>query len=149
MNLGERIKSLREEKGLTQKDLAMISGVCQQMISKLETGRAQHTGDVVPLACALDVSPLWLQGFSNDRSGANAGKKTNRKSIKQQLHHRAIQISIEFLSKDTGILFKKHSFRKQADLLCQCYDICTQTPNRSRNKTELFAILRKQIKQIK
>ena len=39
MTIGDRIKSAREEKGLTQQDLATASGYSAQHISNIETGR--------------------------------------------------------------------------------------------------------------
>lgn len=38
-NLGERIREIREEKGITQKELAHSIGKDQQSIQRLETGR--------------------------------------------------------------------------------------------------------------
>lgn len=38
-NLGERIRIIREEKGITQKNLANTIGKDQQSIQRLETGR--------------------------------------------------------------------------------------------------------------
>lgn len=38
-NLGERIREIREKKGITQKELAHSIGKDQQSIQRLETGR--------------------------------------------------------------------------------------------------------------
>jgi transcriptional regulator with XRE-family HTH domain len=142
MNLGQRIKSRREEKGLTQDELAAISGVCQQMISKLETGRAQQTSDIVLLACALDVSPLWLEGLGEQPSNSRK-KKTTLKSG-ESLHHKAVQTCLEFLlQKD---LLDSGGFRKQAELFCHCYEMCTRPGNKTLSKQKLFALLRKHIR---
>lgn len=46
---------------MTQADLAAAAGVKQQMISKLETGKAGYTGDIVAIANALGVSAEYLQ----------------------------------------------------------------------------------------
>ena len=61
MQIGERIKIARHELGYSQIKLAEISGVSQQMISKLERGVSQKTADVVTLAIALKVRPRWLE----------------------------------------------------------------------------------------
>jgi transcriptional regulator with XRE-family HTH domain len=45
---------------MTQRQLAEASGVKQQMISKLEVGRASETSDIVSLAKALGVRSEWL-----------------------------------------------------------------------------------------
>ncbi|WP_083761358.1 helix-turn-helix domain-containing protein [Nitrosococcus halophilus] len=60
MNLGERLKKARLEANMTQRQLAETSGVKQQMISKLEVGRASETSDIVSLAKALGVRSEWL-----------------------------------------------------------------------------------------
>lgn len=60
MGIGTQIKLRRRELRISQKELAAQSGVSQQMISKLERGVAESTGDVVPLAIALGVRPEWL-----------------------------------------------------------------------------------------
>ncbi len=139
MNLGQRIKWLRREKGLTQKDLAMISGVCQQMISKLETGRSEHTGDIVKLACALGVSALWLEGLSENPTH-EVIKKTG-----DQLQHKAVQISIEFLGKMPAAPTGGLSLRKQAVLFRQCYEMCTRPENKSLSKQQLLGRLKREI----
>ena len=137
MNLGQRIKSLREEKGLTQKDLATVSGVCQQMISKLETGRSQQTSDIVKLACALDVSALWLEGLSSEP------KLSKTKRTGDQLHHKAVQISLEFLQSELSL--PGCSLRKQAELFRQCYELCTRTENQALSKQQLIGRLKREI----
>lgn len=58
--LSERLRIARKRAVLTQAQLAEKSGVKQQMISKLETGRSQETADIVPLAIAMQVRPEWL-----------------------------------------------------------------------------------------
>ncbi|MBN1378961.1 MAG: helix-turn-helix transcriptional regulator [Gammaproteobacteria bacterium] len=139
MNLGQRIKSQREAKGLTQDDLAAISGVCQQMISKLETGRSEHTADIIKLACALDVSPLWLEGLADESSDLAPQKNLS-------LHHRAVMVCIEFLSTEVPGFFAGSGFRKQADLFCRCYEVCTRPGSKTLAKKDLFALLKKQLR---
>lgn len=53
---------------MTQAELAKASGVKQQMISKLESGKSQTTSDIVALATALDVSPLWLASGKEEKT---------------------------------------------------------------------------------
>lgn len=59
--LKDRLKSARNEAGLTQEELAEKSGVKQQMISKLETGKSKETTGIVALATALRKNPVWLE----------------------------------------------------------------------------------------
>ncbi len=60
MSIGNRIKEEREALDWSQKDLAQKSGVKQQMISKLERGKAKGTTGIVPLSIALNVTAEWL-----------------------------------------------------------------------------------------
>lgn len=60
MDLDERLRKARKQANLTQVQLAERSGVTQQMISKLETGRSKETADLVALAVACGVRAEWL-----------------------------------------------------------------------------------------
>jgi transcriptional regulator with XRE-family HTH domain len=58
--LAARLRHARKEKGLTQVQLSVLSGVRQSDISKIERGDTLRTTSGVELATALDVSPVWL-----------------------------------------------------------------------------------------
>ena len=58
--IGSRLKRARLEAGLSQKQLADLSGISQQMISKLESGKAAETAQPHKLAAALGVRTDWL-----------------------------------------------------------------------------------------
>jgi transcriptional regulator with XRE-family HTH domain len=59
--LGQRLRQARNAANLTQRELALKSKVTQQMISKLETGLSHETADIVKLAVACGVDPVWLE----------------------------------------------------------------------------------------
>lgn len=63
--IGERIASLREARGLTQANLAVVLGVeHKQVISNLEKGvRALKAGELVRLSDVFHVSPLVILGL--------------------------------------------------------------------------------------
>lgn len=42
-NLGQTIKSLREDKGLTQQQLAKVAGISRVTLGKIERGEFGHT----------------------------------------------------------------------------------------------------------
>jgi transcriptional regulator with XRE-family HTH domain len=65
MSLGDRIRQRREVLGLTQSDLAAMTKMRQNMISRLEHGDTPNPGaDVLKrLALALRVSIDWLVGL--------------------------------------------------------------------------------------
>ena len=59
--VGWNVKRIRQEKGLTQEQLAELSGFSQQYISGLEQGRRNPTiVSLYELAMALDVSHMEL-----------------------------------------------------------------------------------------
>jgi transcriptional regulator with XRE-family HTH domain len=58
---GQRLKRLRKEKLLTQQDLWRMTGVAQDSISELETGkRDAQPSTIKKLAEALSVEPKEL-----------------------------------------------------------------------------------------
>lgn len=68
-NLGDRIRSLRESKGLSQQELASMIPVSQAVLHRLETGQAKTSGKLVEIATALGVTAEYIQtgkGFIND-----------------------------------------------------------------------------------
>lgn len=58
--LAKRLRFLRKERGLSQEELAELSGVEQSLLSKLERGVIQRTTGLVALANALRCRPTWL-----------------------------------------------------------------------------------------
>ncbi|NCA68443.1 MAG: XRE family transcriptional regulator, partial [Clostridia bacterium] len=68
MSVGERIKTRRKRKQLTQSQLAEIVGVSTQAISKWETGGGMpDISQIVPLSQALGMSTDELLGNQNRR----------------------------------------------------------------------------------
>lgn len=65
MSLGDEIAKLRKSKGLSQKELALLCGVSQPMISGLEVGAESEmkTSTLYRLAEALGVSCDHFKGF--------------------------------------------------------------------------------------
>jgi transcriptional regulator with XRE-family HTH domain len=58
---GERLRSIRKERLLTQVELSRMTGVAQDSISALETGKREaHPGTIRKLANALGVEPREL-----------------------------------------------------------------------------------------
>ncbi len=65
--VGRNVKRIRQEKGLTQEQLAEVSGFSQQYISGLEQGRRNPTVvTVYELAMALGVSYMELLRSGED-----------------------------------------------------------------------------------
>jgi transcriptional regulator with XRE-family HTH domain len=62
--LSKRLKHVRKLRGWTQEQLAKQSGVRQPLISKIERGTVGESAQVVKLAQALNVSPVWLDQWT-------------------------------------------------------------------------------------
>ena len=58
--LGKRLKASRKNKAMTQQELEKISGVSQQLISRIEGEKIESTTEVFNLADALEVNAKWL-----------------------------------------------------------------------------------------
>src|SRR5437870_4658935 len=68
MTLGQRLKQLRKQQGLTQRQLADQTGVDFTYLSKIENERLEHTPSIKTLqdlARALEVDELELMGLAN------------------------------------------------------------------------------------
>lgn len=68
MNIAQRLKMLREERNLSQDDLAALAAVSQKTISNIENGTEPKAQNVVQLANALQVTADFLLGLSDEPS---------------------------------------------------------------------------------
>lgn len=58
--VGERMRTLRIAKGLTQTQLADLAGTNQAVIQKIENGKSIRPRCLADLAVVLSVNPAWL-----------------------------------------------------------------------------------------
>lgn len=65
MDLGEKIKSLRKQRGLRLQDVADVVGVGKSTVRKWENGEIKNMGrdKIALVAKALNVSPGFLMGW--------------------------------------------------------------------------------------
>lgn len=70
MTMGEKIKALRTEKGLTQPELAKQINTTKQAIFKYENGIVTNipSDKIERLAELFDVSPAYLMGWEEKKS---------------------------------------------------------------------------------
>lgn len=93
MTLGERIKQKREEKGMSQLDLAKKVGYgTRSAISMIEADKRDiPLAKVREIAKALEVSPDWLMGWSDYTVDLKADLNLTFEMIKdfdtEQLEH--------------------------------------------------------------
>jgi len=68
MNYRIRIKNLREDKDLTQKDVAKVINKSQQGYSHIEEGRAElKIDDLIKLCKFYGVSADYMIGMTDDK----------------------------------------------------------------------------------
>ena len=71
--LGENLKALRQKRGLTQEDLALMIGVTAQSVSKWERGETYPDITLLPvLAACFDVSTDTLLGTDREKRERDA-----------------------------------------------------------------------------
>lgn len=73
MNMGDIIKQLRTEKGITQEELGKIIGVQKSAIRKYESGMVQNIKrtSIQKLSDYFGVSPSYLLGISTNKDVAS------------------------------------------------------------------------------
>ena len=62
-----RLQELRKEKGLTQIQLALISGVSQNQISRFEKGQSISDENIIKLCKALNTSSDYFLRLTNKK----------------------------------------------------------------------------------
>ena len=75
-----RIRDLREDRDLSQAEIARVIGTTQQQYSKIETGRADISGEkLIRLAEFYNVSTDYLLGLAKEpRPLKQSGSQTSR-----------------------------------------------------------------------
>lgn len=83
MTLGEKIKSARKAKGLTQRQLAEMVNAKHNSVSDWESNKSKPDMDTVELLCgALDLTPTYLVGSKSDDEYADIiGKIMNEPGL--------------------------------------------------------------------
>ena len=67
MNIGERLKELRNEKNLSQMELSKATGISQSSIARWELNKSEPTAsDIIVLAKFFGESADYLLGIIND-----------------------------------------------------------------------------------
>ena len=82
--LGERLRAVRESRGLTQEEVALRAHLPRPAISRLERGERTHVrSDVLGrLAIALTVSADYLLGLDTPEHATSNGSSQSPKRAK-------------------------------------------------------------------
>lgn len=99
MTIGDRVKLLREQKGMTQEDLAQKLGYKNKSsVTHIEKGRDIPRSMVVKLADILETTPQYLMGwddtptFPPQRGGLKAAKIITKKLAPDEVRNEPIAI---------------------------------------------------------
>ena len=86
-----RIKDLREDKDMTQKELAKILGITQATLSDYEVEKTEPKKDIwIKLSDFFNVSIDYLMGTTNDPSNDNFTEGMTEEDIKDLKHYREL-----------------------------------------------------------
>lgn len=102
----DRLQALREQRGLSQRELARLCGLSATQIHKYESGQNDPTSNnLVIIAERLHVSSDFLLGMTNDPHGhAGDGTLTDDERVMLQIYRRdgwpgVIRLGAERLTK--------------------------------------------------
>ncbi len=69
MNIAERLRALRKERGFTQIKIQMLTGIDQSDYSKIERGKRYYTYEQCrKIAIALGTSMDYLTGLTDEKA---------------------------------------------------------------------------------
>lgn len=97
MTIGERIKEMREKRGMTQEELAVACGYkSRSTINKFEKNICEiKLSNVQKIAAALNVDPDYLV-FGNDGSEPEEPHIVGEETLQQEMSRRMLEKMIEF-----------------------------------------------------
>lgn len=120
MDIGKKIKMLREQRGMTQSELAKHIKSTKQTIFKYESGIVTNIpmDKLVTIARVLDCSPAYLLGWENNNFGVNNG------IIGNQNHNNIIYKSATGeIESELITLCKKMTIQQKIKLLTFAYSL--------------------------
>lgn len=120
MDIGKKIKMLREQRGMTQSELAKHIKSTKQTIFKYEAGIVTNIpmDKLVTIARVLDCSPAYLLGWENNNFGVNNGIIGNHNHSNVIYSESSGEIETELIS-----LCKKMSIQQKNKLLTFAYSL--------------------------
>lgn len=88
MSIGEKIKYYREQKGFSQMELGLYSGINNKTISSYETNRqSPHSNNLTKIANALDISITQLYDLKIENQQYISDEEINSMSIGEILRY--------------------------------------------------------------
>ncbi len=77
MNLAQRLLAIMKEQNLTEAALGKKAGVSQQAINKIVKGETQKPRNLIAIASALNVDPIWLVSGMEPRQNMSFSPEKN------------------------------------------------------------------------
>lgn len=108
MTIGQRVKKLRMEKGLTQTELAEKLGYkSKSSVAHIENGRDIPRSMVVALSDILDTTPAYLMGWEDpdDKKSALADDSESVKKLKEIMEKISQLSDSDFIQLDNFVRF--------------------------------------------
>jgi len=87
MNIGDRIRQLREDMNLTQEEVGKRIGVTKATINRYETGEIDIKRTIaIKLAGVLDTTPSYIMGWCEVNQDIKIEKSQNELSLLEQIN---------------------------------------------------------------
>ena len=112
--LSDRLKYLRQLKGLSQAELAEKAGTTQQAIQQAEAGQARRPRYLHALAHELDISVEWMAlGHAQDEGADTSSKPKNPKTGFQEKESEVLDHFFAMPKKDQELFFEMMKMRQK------------------------------------
>lgn len=121
MQMGEIIRQLRLQRGITQEELGKVIGVQKSAIRKYESGLVENIkrSSIKKLADYFGVSPSYLLGYEDSSTTVNNGIIGNHNN------HNVVTVGVASGEIETEIvaLCKKMTIQQKTKLLSYAYNL--------------------------
>lgn len=99
---GDRLKQVREQRGLSQRELAAVCGIGEKQVWRYENGESNPTSDILEkLVTELQISADYLLGFVDEpqsllaEEGLSPAERKLIAAVRQGRVVEAVETSIE------------------------------------------------------
>jgi transcriptional regulator with XRE-family HTH domain len=118
MKMGDRMRELRKERGITQEELGHLIGVQKSAVRKYEKGTIKSVKQdaILKMSTFFNVNPCYLMGMSDDRNLARPFKGDCAEQIRAAYGDGAITLLHRFSQLN---LSGKNTLIDRAGELCQ------------------------------
>lgn len=112
-SLGQRIRLLREQQGLTQRELGKLANVATDVISRLENGKYLSPGlqTLIKISHALNVDISFL--FLERSNPSNHVFEDNNKNRLWNIIHRASTQEVYLLTEIANLLMRYRATKNE------------------------------------